>query len=54
MIPIKIALSFAFAVLGLGLMSVGLFSWLSTKAGQANGFWSDCSPGRDISRWCCI
>ena len=27
-------------------MSVGLFSWLGAKAGQANGFWSD--PGPDV------
>lgn len=37
MIPIKVALSFAFAVLGLGIMWVGLFSWLSTTQGKRMG-----------------
>jgi hypothetical protein len=36
MIPIKVAVSFVFVALGLGLMWVGLlFTWLSAKSGAA-------------------
>ena len=37
MIPIKVTLSLAFVVLGLGPMWVGLFSWLSATQGKRMG-----------------